>query len=108
MVPPKWHEEAEKRVGKDDEILRSYEGALDGTYGFLTISKERVMFVTEKGLFRKTVDFLLDLPFSEVSKINHKGDRVFEFVDKSGKHHDFETNLIGVSTIEDFLKERIE
>ena len=23
MVPPKWHEEAEKRVGKDDEIIEN-------------------------------------------------------------------------------------
>ena len=66
------------------------------------------MFLREKGLFSKTVEFLLDIPYSEIGKISHKGDRIFEFVDKSGKSHTFQTDVIKVSTIEDLLKERIE
>ena len=66
------------------------------------------MFLREKGLFGKTVEFLLDIPYSEVDRITHKGDWTFEFVDKSEKNYNFRTNIIKVSTIEDLLKERIE
>jgi len=88
--------------------LKSYEGFLDGTFGYLLISKNRVMFVHEKGLFKKAVKFDLDLPYNQVGKVAHLGDRVFDITEKSGGHHTFQTDVLRVSRIEELLREHLE
>jgi len=88
--------------------LKSYEGVLDGTFGYLIISKNRVMFAHEKGLFKKAVKFDLDLPYNEVGKVTHLDDRVFDITEKSGEHHTFQTDIIKVSSIEELLREHLD
>jgi len=66
------------------------------------------MFAYEKGLFKKSVKFDLDLPYNQVGKINHLGDRVFDITEKSGHHHTFQTDIMRVSRIEEALREHLE
>ena len=105
---PKWYEEARRRVGKEDEILKSYEGYLDDAHGYLVISKKKVIFIKENGLFKKTVKINLDLPYNQVGKVSHLSDRVFDITEKSGKHHTYQTDVIRVSLIEELLREHLE
>ena len=95
----KWYEEAQRKIGKDDEILKAYEGRMDGTFGYITISNKRMMFLHEKGLFRQTVDLVLDLPYNQLGKISHVSDRTMDITEKTGEHHTFKTDIIKVSKI---------
>jgi len=47
-------------LGLEDEIQKSFEARLDGNYGIIFMSKRRLIFITEKGRFRKRYDLVLD------------------------------------------------
>lgn len=108
VTAPRWHEEAQSNVGNEVKIWRSCEGVLDGRFGYLLISKQRAKFVHEKGLSSKAVKNDLNLPYNQVGKIIHSDDRVFDIAEESSEHHTFQTDIIGVSRIEELLREHLE
>ena len=95
----KWYEEAEKKLGQGN-IEKSYEGQLDGQYGYLLLGKKELSFVHEEGLFRKKVVFDLNLPYNNIKKIEHKGDHGFAFNKTDGTTHIFASQNTEVSPIE--------
>lgn len=107
-MTPKWYDEAERIIGTDDEILKVYEGRLEGTFGYLAISKNRILFLHEKGLFRKTVEQVMDMPYSKLGKVNSLTDRSLDLTDDTGKHYTFKTDIIKVAAIEKLIKEHLE
>ena len=63
----------EESFGPEDKIQKSYDGKLDGDYGILSMSKRKLIFITEKGLFRKSYNLVLDLPYEEIESIRTEG-----------------------------------
>jgi len=53
----------EENLGLEDKIQETYEGKLDGVYGIILISKRKLLFITEKGIFRKSYNLVLALPY---------------------------------------------
>jgi len=103
----KWYEEAEKKLGQGN-IEKSYEGQLDGQYGYLLLGKKELSFVHEEGLFRKKVVFDLNIPYNNIKKIDHKGDHGFALNQKNGKTHIFASQDTKVSPIEKDLEALIK
>ncbi|MHA2394965.1 MAG: hypothetical protein ACXAEX_23805, partial [Promethearchaeota archaeon] len=64
-----WYKVAEKALGSGDTIQRSYPGSLDGNNGYLSISKNRLIFVKVKGFLSKKYNVIMNLPISEISEI---------------------------------------
>ena len=53
----------EESLGPEDKTQKSYEGKIDGAYGIMSMSKRKLIFITEKGFFRKSYNLVLDLPY---------------------------------------------
>ena len=103
----KWREIVAKRLAAGDEVLKEYPGKLDGQEGHLALSKERVVFVNEKGFLKKTYSVTLDVPINKIGKIERTKKYELEFIDDTGTPHKLSTVLTRVPSenIEESLKE---
>ena len=66
-----WLDLAKGKLEADDSILGSYPGDYDGQHGYIILSKKKLLFVAEKGTFKKTIELLLDKPYTQF-----KGDKI--------------------------------
>jgi len=64
----------EESLGPEDKTQRSYEGSLDGVFGIMSMSKRKLIFITEKGIFRKSYNLVLDLPYEKIKSLRTEGD----------------------------------
>jgi hypothetical protein len=103
-LAPKWYEYAEKRLKKGEEIEKNYEGTLDGNFGYLFITNQRLLFVKQEGFLRKSHELILDLPQENVEKMQKVDNYQMEIVESDGKKHVFEST-IGVSIIKEGIEE---
>ena len=63
----------EESLGPEDKTQKSYEGKLDGAYGIISMSKRKLLFVSEKGIFRKSYNLVLDLPYEKIKSLRTEG-----------------------------------
>ena len=64
----------EESLGPEDKTQKSYEARLDGDYGIISMSKRKLIFITEKGIFRKSYNLVLDLPYEKIKSLRTEGD----------------------------------
>ena len=82
-------------LGIEDEIQKSFEARLDGAYGILFMSKRRLLFITEKGRFRKCYDLILDLPYEKIKSLRTERDYTLIIEDVLGLKYAFRSVLRG-------------
>lgn len=66
MASP-WRDLAEKTIGPNDTVKKSYPCNFNKQYGYLCLGKNKMVFVSEKGFFKKKYEVLLDAPYQEVN-----------------------------------------
>ena len=93
----KYLELAQKNLESGDDIEKTYSGNCDRKYGHLLMSKKKLLFVSEEGLFSKKYSLVFDIPYDKL-KTNPKGRYGLEVIDAEGKRHDL-TFDISVSTV---------
>jgi len=59
-----WHNVVQKVLDKDDSIVKNYPGNSDKKHGYLVLTKKKLVFVHERGLFSKTYEVVWDVPYS--------------------------------------------
>ncbi len=96
----------EESLGPEDKTQKSYEGKLDGDYGILSMSKRKLIFITEKGIFRKSYNLVLDLPYEKIKSLRTEG-KYNLIIETEDLKHTFESTL-RISTVENALRELIE
>ena len=102
-----WHDLAEKTLGTDDTIERTYSCRFTQQNGYLCLGRKKMVFVSVKGFLRKSYEVLLDFPYNELEEVNLAGRFKIEMLHK-GKKLLFETSDISarvvVSGLEDVIK----
>ena len=63
----------EESIGPEDKLQKSYAGKLDGAYGSISMSNKKLIFITEKGLLRKSYNLVLDLPYEKIKSFRTEG-----------------------------------
>ena len=99
-----WHDLAEKALGTDDRIEKTYSCRLDKQNGYLCLGRHKMVFVSVKGFLKKSYDVLLDAPYTDVGEIKVAGRYRFD-VNHDGKSHPFETSDISAKTVVDGIQE---
>jgi hypothetical protein len=61
---------AQQKLTPEDTIDRTFTARLDGNYGHLFLTHQKLLFIEEKGFFKKTYDVVLDLPYVNIAKTN--------------------------------------
>ena len=64
-----WLNVVEKVLDKGDSPFKNYPGKSDDKFGYLVITKKKLVFVHEKGLFRKAYDLVWDVPLSDLKEL---------------------------------------
>jgi len=100
----KWIELAQKNLGPGDGVEKSFSGYCDRKYGYLVLSKKKLLFVTEEGLFTKKYNLVFNIPYEKL-KTDTKGNYGLVITEAGGKTYDL-TFDISVSTITKSLKEQ--
>jgi hypothetical protein len=68
-----WVDLAKQALEPGDDIQHSYMASYNGQSGFLVLSKSKLVFVREKGLFRIHYDVTLEVPYVRIDEIQrHK------------------------------------
>ena len=88
---------AKERMSSEDEFIQEYRGKLNDIDGALLITKEKILFIQEKGFFKKTYNYLMDTPHNGVEIIKGGGGQ--EFILKEGTIHGFKTYKLSVDII---------
>jgi hypothetical protein len=99
---PKWYKQAELFLPPEDKIEKSYAGWMDKNYGYLVISHERLLFVSEKGLFRKKFEIMMNEPINGVKMSN---ERRYGFdLDYNDSHHIFISDEAPIRIVEKSIR----
>ena len=96
----------EESLGLEDKIQKSCEGRLDGAYGIISMSKRKLIFITEKGIFRKSYNLVLDLPYEKIKSLRTEGNYILIIETEDLEHTFISTTLI--SRVEKALREILE
>ena len=105
-MAPKWYEYAKSKLNTDEEIEKTYEGRLDGKFGYLFLTSERIFFVKQEGLFRKNYEVTMDLTNKNVKTLETTDGKRINIVHEDGSKYLFESE-INASIIHDSLQEVI-
>ena len=96
----------EESLGPEDKTQKSYEGKLDGAYGIISMSKRKLLFVSEKGIFRKSYNLVLDLPYEKIKSLRAEGNYNLIIETEDLKHTFIST--VRISSVEKALRELME
>ena len=94
----------EEGLGLEDKIQKTYEARLDGAYGIILMSKRKLIFITEKGIFRKRYDLVLDLPYEKIKSLRTERDYTLIIEDVVGLKYAFKS-VMSVQIVEKTLIE---
>jgi len=97
----------EESLGSEDKTQRSYEGKLDGVFGIMSMSKRKLIFITEKGIFRKSYNLILDLPYEKIKSIRTEK-KYNLIIETEDLEHTFESSGRHVPSVEEALRELME
>jgi hypothetical protein len=103
--PAKWYIIAQNNLEPGDKIWKSFGGEFDGNKGYLVISHKRLLFVRERGLWRKIYDIILNLPIDNVGKVSHEGRNRFGLIEADSKKHIMDTWGVRSSIVEKSIEE---
>ncbi|MBD3171489.1 hypothetical protein GF326_03350 [Candidatus Bathyarchaeota archaeon] len=102
-----WLDLAEKTLGPDDTVERTYSCNFNKQNGYLCLGRKKMVFVNVKGFLRKSYEVLLDAPYSEVDEVKLVSRYNFE-ITHNGETHQLQTSditaKIVVEGIEDVIK----
>lgn len=101
-----WFDLAEKTLGPDDTIEKTYPCNFNKQYGYLCIGRQKMVFVSVKGFIRKSYEVLLDAPYKEVDEIKLVSRYKFDIV-HNGTTHQLESSDINAKIIVEGIKEVI-
>jgi hypothetical protein len=87
----KWFEMAQSLLDEGDEIRKSYDGKIDGKYGWLIISDKKVMFLNESGFISKSYSVVFEILRENIKDITQKGAYELIITDVSGNTSRFQT-----------------
>ena len=96
----------EESLGPEDKTQKSYEGRLEGAHGIMSMSKRMLLFITEKGIFRKNYNLVLDLPYEKIKSLRTEGDYDL-IIETEDLKHTFKSEL-RARTVEKGLRELME
>jgi hypothetical protein len=103
-MKPKWYEFGEKSISKEDEIKKNYAGKLNGNYGHLMMSNEKLLFVKEEGLLRKKYAVILNLPYENIEEVKTKDKYDLQITGESGDSYEFYTDDLPVSIVDESVR----
>ena len=107
-MKPKWYNVASEDLDEGEVIQKTYEIELDGNYGFLVLTNQKLKFIKQEGFFRKKITKIFETELNEIAEIGENKNR-FKFT-LTLKHHphtyNFHSNILPVRIVVNQIKQR--
>ena len=81
-----WNNVVQKVLDKDDSLVKNFPGNSDKKHGYLVLTKKKLVFVHERGLFSKTYEVVWDVPYSGLKEFKQSDKYKIEFNGGDTKH----------------------
>ena len=91
-----WYNETLKELKNDETIQKSYRIELDDHEGYLSLTDDRLIFIRVKGFLNKTYQKTMDLPYTEIKKIDYQNANTITLFVNDNKRYSFSTFRIPV------------
>ena len=78
---------AQEHLGTHDTILQTYRGVTDNTEGIIILSKHRLLFLQENGWLNKRYKAIMDLPYTQLTKITADASHKLSIATTTDQHH---------------------
>lgn len=95
-------ETAKKSMGPDDKVEKTFSGTIDGKYGYLVITKNKLLFLKEEGFLSKSYNVTYNLPYEKIRDVSVKDKYNLEITDLTNGRKVF-VSEIAASVIETSL-----
>ena len=96
----KWMDIAKKALEPADKVHQNYIAWYNDQNGYVVLSNRKLLFVSEKGLFKKSYDLVLEVPYDKIDEIIRNGNALTLIEEE--KRHIFKTGY--ASAIERSIK----
>ena len=97
---------AGKSMDREDKRQKTYEGRLDGKFGYMILTNKKILFLREEGFINKSYNVTLNLLYEKIDSVSTKGRNTLEVASKDGKY--VFISEISVAGIENALNELIK
>jgi len=104
----KWYDLAKRLLGPEDEIQKSYHGNINGKYGYLIISKKKVLFLHETGFMSKEYSIIYEKKRENIEKVTLDGTYELSISDIFGNTFTFKTLELPAVIIRKNLETSVE
>lgn len=98
---------AEQQLTAKDNIVQQYRSIYNNTEGTLFFSKQRLLFITSTGIFRKTYHAIVNLPYDTITNTTVEASHRF-IVATANETFAFATIGIQAEIIDDTLQHLID
>ena len=71
-----WADMVKQALESGDEIQKSYTASYNGQSGYLVMSNQKLVFVSEKGFFKKNYNIDLEVTYDKVDEIRRDRNRL--------------------------------
>jgi len=76
---------AKKALEPTDEVQKNYSGSHNGQDGYVILSNRKLLFVSEKGIFKKIYNLVLEVPYDKIDEIIRNGNAL-TLIEEEKKH----------------------
>jgi len=99
---------AQKSLQRGDQVRKTYSGKMDGNYGHLMISDQKILFIKEEGFLRKSRNVALNLPLNKVGEVRPANKYELNIVESEGGKHSFVVDNIPITVVEKSINEALK
>jgi hypothetical protein len=92
-VTEKWFELARKSLEKGDEEQYSWPGTYNNKSGHVVLSKEKLLFVEERGFIHTSADLLLEISYDKINTIRTEAKSQLEITTVDGMKRSIATEF---------------
>lgn len=78
---------AQEHLDAHNTILQTYRGVTDNTEGIIILSKNKLLFLQENGWLNKRYKAIIDLPYTQLTKITVDVSHKLSIATTTDQHH---------------------
>lgn len=89
----------------EDQVKKNYRALYNAKEGFLILSNKKLLFIEERGFFRRSYNVILEMPYEKIEKMDVVASHRLELTDTDRKTYTIASfGEVTASTLEEDLK----
>ncbi len=95
------------KLDPSDTIQKTYSCSIDKKFGYLCLSKDKLLFVSVKGFLKKSYNVELDVPYTDLKEIKLDSRYKINLVHQAGENL-IETSDLSAKTVMNAIQDLVK